>query len=150
MLDLYSGSGAMGLEALSQEVTTKVCFVDAHPKAIAMIRKNSQRLQALPGSAEVSMKILRKEALKAVRELASGNQRFDLVWMDPPYLKVAEEVEALLDPLANIFGPDGFLLIESAAKDALIVADLVENSSSFVVERQKKYGDTSITFCTID
>lgn len=78
-LDLFAGSGGLGIEALSREMS-KVIFVDKHPKAIQAIKENLNMLN-LEDRAEV----YRNDALRALKAIAKREIRFDLVLLDPPY-----------------------------------------------------------------
>lgn len=87
VLDLYAGSGALGLEALSRGAASAV-FVESDPRTAAVIARNVETL-GLPGAT------LRRGAVAAV--LAGGaSSAVDLVLADPPYDVEASEVEAIL------------------------------------------------------
>lgn len=99
VLDLYAGSGALGLEALSRGAES-ADFVDVAPAAIKAIRENGTILGALD-----RMRIHRGEALRYVQKLEAG--AFDIVFADPPYnLGMAPRLAAqwLRVPFANILG----------------------------------------------
>jgi len=99
VLDLYAGSGALGLEALSRGAAS-ADFVDVAPTAIKMIRENGATLGALD-----RMYIHRAEALRFAQRLEAG--AFDIAFADPPYnLGMAPRVAAqwLRVPFAAILG----------------------------------------------
>ncbi len=99
MLDLYAGSGALGLEALSRGAES-ADFVDTAPEAIKAIRENGGVLGALE-----RMRIHRGEALRFAQKLEAG--AFDIVFADPPYnLGMAPRLAAqwLRVPFARILG----------------------------------------------
>ena len=99
VLDLYAGSGALGLEALSRGAES-ADFVDVSPASIKVIRENGTTLGALD-----RMRIHRGEALRFAQKLAAG--AFDVAFADPPYnLGMAPRVAAqwLRVPFANILG----------------------------------------------
>lgn len=79
-LDLFSGTGSVGIEALSRGASRAV-FVDEHPSAIRLIQGN------LAGFAEADGRtvVIRAAADAAVRRLARSNAVFDLLWADPPF-----------------------------------------------------------------
>lgn len=108
VLDLYAGSGALGLEALSRGAES-ADFVDVAPAAIKAIRENGTMLGAL-----ARMRIHRAESLRFAQKLNVG--AFDIAFADPPYsLGMAPRLAALwlLTPFANVLG------IEHDAHEAL-------------------------------
>ena len=90
VLDLFAGTGAVGIEALSRGAARAV-FVDAHRSATALIRGNLESLGVGPDRARV----LNRDALRAIGELARSTETFDLIWADPPFPVWEEGVEAL-------------------------------------------------------
>ncbi len=80
VLDLFAGTGAVGLEALSRGAS-RVVFVDGHRTAAAIIRRNLESLQ-VPGR---RWRILVQPAGRAVARLAREGERFELAWADPPF-----------------------------------------------------------------
>ncbi len=92
VLDLYAGSGALGLEALSRGATTAT-FVETDPRAAAVIRRNIDTL-GLTGA-----KVLARQVATALDE--GSDRTVDLVLADPPYGIDAAEVEQMLAALAG-------------------------------------------------
>ncbi|WP_080874853.1 16S rRNA (guanine(966)-N(2))-methyltransferase RsmD [Oceanobacillus timonensis] len=78
-LDLFAGSGSLGIEALSREMS-KVIFIDKHPKAIQTIKENLKTLQL-----EQKAEVYRNDAERALKAIAKRELQFDLVLLDPPY-----------------------------------------------------------------
>lgn len=83
-LDLFSGSGAIGIEAISRGVK-KAVFVENNPNAIQCIMENLKKTQ-LEDQAEV----IREDVFSALRRL-DGREKFDYVFMDPPYNHMLEK-----------------------------------------------------------
>ncbi len=81
VLDLFAGTGALGIEALSRGAGD-VTFVDSARAAITVLRRN---LDALGFSGRA--RVLRSDVIRALEALASEGERFDLVLLDPPYRK---------------------------------------------------------------
>ena len=126
VLDLFAGSGALGLEALSRGAASAT-FVEQDPKALAILRANVAALNA-GGAAHV----VRADALRYARGLGAG--AFDVAFADPPY------AQGLAAALAEAFVAvpfAGLLCIEHARDDAL---------PDLAAARTRRYGDTSITF----
>lgn len=79
-LDLYAGSGAMGLEALSRGAK-KCVFVDVSPLAVKVIKNNISNLKIN----EEEYQLIKDKDINALESFKNSNQRFDLVFLDPPY-----------------------------------------------------------------
>lgn len=108
-LDLYAGSGANGIEALSRGAEC-VVFVEKAVPAIAAIRANLRSLEIRDG-----WKLETRSAAVFIKRLAEQGQSFDLVFLDPPY-KAADEYALVLDLLG---GECSSLL----ADDAVVIAE---------------------------
>jgi 16S rRNA (guanine966-N2)-methyltransferase len=135
VLDLFAGSGAYGIEALSRGAAEAV-FVDNHRKSIEAMRLNLAR-------AKLDGKLVREDVF---RFLAKCDAPFRLVLADPPYAKRAEDrnfAEELLDcaALAAAVQPDGVFVLERSPVKGESVSRFWE------VTRQKKYGATEVLFC---
>jgi 16S rRNA (guanine966-N2)-methyltransferase len=135
VLDLFAGSGAYGIEALSRGAAEAV-FVDNHFKSIEAIRLNLAK-------AKLDGKVVRDDVLGFLQRCKTS---FRLVFADPPYAKDAEDrnfAEELLnqEALVAVVEPAGILVIERfSAKEA-------SASRFWEVTRQKKYGATEVLFC---
>lgn len=80
-LDLFAGSGALGLEAASRGAA-RVVLVETAGPVLAALRENVQMLGPIPGG---EVEIVRSDALQFAARCLGGGQRFDLVFVDPPY-----------------------------------------------------------------
>jgi len=126
VLDLFAGSGALGLEALSRGARHAV-FVEQAAPALAVLREN---LRAL--GAEGRSEVVRTDAVKYAQALSAG--AFDLVFADPPY------GQGFAEALADAFSRTPFaalLCIEHGRGDRL---------PELPGARTRRYGDTSLTF----
>ena len=129
VLDLFAGSGQMGIEALSRGASGAV-FIDADPRALACIKQNVKAC----GFAERSA-VLRSDA---VSYLQRATERFDIAFLDPPYRH---------DILPQILP----LLAEKMQKNGIIVCEhepeckLSERILYFDLQKQKKYGKIIIS-----
>lgn len=129
VLDLFAGSGAMGLEALSrgaQEVT----FVDTAPGALKAIDAN---LAALGASAEV----LRRDALEFLRTASSAGRQYDLVFLDPPYRLAGSLGPPLAAALPAVLAPGARVIAESDRHTPLDLHPLA-------LDDERRYGKTLI------
>lgn len=130
MLDLFAGSGSLGLEALSRGARS-VCFVDVSRAAQMAIQDNLRNLEPS------DVRIIKQDAFEFLRK---NGEIFGWIFCDPPYERVdyARLLKALTDSAA--LGPDSLLILESDRYHSLIVPaelDLID---------QRKFGDTLIHF----
>ena len=149
-LDLFAGSGAVGIEALSRGAWGAV-FVENHAAGAALIARNLASL-GIPVAAHVgnrktfagSAEILRMDAMDALERLAESNARVDFVFADPPYAnaRAYEDVLAFLGD-SDLLARGGRVIAEHRRKSILpTVAGHLERTR--VVEQ----GDTALTFYT--
>ena len=129
VLDLYAGSGAMGLEALSRGAASAV-FVEAEPQAVRAIERNLDRLR-LTGA-----RVLQWDAITGLAQEAGSGRKYDLVLADPPYSMT--DFDALARYLPRVLAQDGLVVIESAAKTEPELAGLAVRST-------RRYGSTRVT-----
>lgn len=125
VLDLFAGSGALGIEALSRGAA-QATFVDDDARAIATLRTN------LPAAERAQ--VVRREAVAFLR---SAPGQYDLVFVDPPYKIVPRLGAALSEPLAAVLAPDGLVVSESDRRAPLDLETLA-------VRDERRYGDTLI------
>src|SRR5262245_7474683 len=112
-LDLYAGSGALGIEALSRGATATV-FVDQAPASLDALRRNLADLE-LRGRARV----VRGDVVRALRRLARERAQFDLVFADPPYAS-GEAARLLAEPaLRDVLARGGTLVLECGRRHDL-------------------------------
>lgn len=134
-LDLYAGSGANGLEALSRGMERAV-FVDISRDAVQMIHKNIEVLQCSDCTDVYCMK-----EMKALGLLAEQKRIFKVVYLDPPYAKQHNaEILQYLDEHAMV-AAGGIVVIESDKKDVF-----TENYSHLKYIFDKEYGISRITY----
>jgi 16S rRNA (guanine966-N2)-methyltransferase len=129
VLDLYAGSGAMGLEALSRGAEAAV-FVEANADAVRAIERNLDKLR-LTGAT-----VVRTEAMTGLAQEATAGRKYDLVLVDPPYAMT--DFDTLARYLPRILAADGLAVLESAARTEPELAGLAVRTS-------RKYGSTRVT-----
>jgi len=110
VLDLFAGSGAMGLEALSRGAA-HATFVESDREACRTIGRNLEKLQLDHAT------VLCQDALTALRADARAGTRYDLVLVDPPYRRFSSLQNALIQLLPEVLATDGLLLVETAAAE---------------------------------
>ncbi len=108
VLDLFAGSGAMGLEALSRGAAS-VVFVERDRAACRVIDENLAKLR-LTGAA-----VLCRDAARVLAAEAAGGRRYDLVLVDPPYSTGVQPALAALLPA--VIAEEGLIVVETAARD---------------------------------
>ena len=131
VLDLFAGSGALGLEAMSRGAAS-VVFVDDDANAVMTIRRNAVRV--VPDSER--WRIMPMQAMRALRALRGT---FDIVLVDPPYDRGAGD-ELRLMMQKSLLHSDGIAVIEHTSQSAPALPDSLE------VVKKAKYGDTALTF----
>ena len=135
VLDLFAGSGQMGLEALSRGAV-KATFVDKAKDAIAIVRENAQKTKLFDSS-----EIIQSEYLDFLKRY-SGKQ-YDIIFIDPPYAlnMYVPALKGLLD--AEMIKPSSVIICESDKADLL--EGQPEILKKLTVEKCNKYGNTYIT-----
>ncbi len=133
VLDLFSGSGNLGIEALSLGAESCV-FVEKNPATAGIIAQNLRSC----GYTEQS-RVLNFDFRKALSMLSAENRGFDLVFIDPPYeFYEKTEPHALAREIRSVVGEKGIMIIEHPSGDVM-------KSEGFDV-RTRKYGGTSVSF----
>ncbi len=128
VLDLFAGSGALGIEALSRGAAEAV-FVDRSHKAVQAVRAN---LAALGIDADVRP----VEARAALRTASARREAYDLVFLDPPYRRAAELGRALSEGLIAVLAPGARVVTESDRRTPLQL--------DLPLADERRYGDTVI------
>jgi 16S rRNA (guanine966-N2)-methyltransferase len=130
VLDLYAGSGAMGLEALSRGAS-RVTFVESDRNAVTTIRRNLDKLD-LRG-AEIAC----QDGARRVAADADSGKVYDLVLIDPPYDMLERALTRLAPSLPAVLAPDALVVVESAAPS--------EPELPLAVRTSRRYGSVRLT-----
>ena len=128
VLDLFAGSGALGIEALSRGAA-RATFVDSAAAAVAAIRHNLQQLG-------LQADVLRMPALRALSCTPVTERQYDLVFLDPPYRLASSLAPELSTALPPVLAPRARVVVESDRR-APLALDLP-------LLRERQYGDTLI------
>ena len=135
MLELFAGSGAFGIEAISRGAGS-VTFVENNFRCAQTIRANLESL----GVPSDKYDIMKSNALSVINRLARQEDKFDILFMDPPYHKgLAKKCLINIDSY-DILSPNGLVLIEHFKKD-----ELSPDLQSLILSDQRRYGDTLVT-----
>jgi 16S rRNA (guanine(966)-N(2))-methyltransferase RsmD len=151
-LDLYAGSGAVGLEALSRGAA-RVTFVDRSPAALKVLRRNLERLGIESGfvvSAESVAAFLRSTARASPRPIpneVAKPGRYEVVYLDPPY-DAAQEYAATLGALGEtpgILAPGALVIAEHRRKQ-----NLEDRYGNLKRTRLLEQGDAALSFYAVE
>jgi 16S rRNA (guanine966-N2)-methyltransferase len=131
VLDLFAGSGAMGLEALSRGAASAL-FVESDREACRAIERNLDKLR-------LRATVLCDDALRSLGAEAAARRRYDLVLLDPPYGSFATMQTALATYLPAVLAEDGLVVVETDARDE--EPDL----PPLALRTSRRYGSARIT-----
>ena len=132
VLDVFAGTGNLGLEALSRGASSAV-FIDQRAESIKIIRENAEHTHL-----EEKTQIIKGESLAILRRLEQNGQRFSLVFCDPPYSKnLCQQVLGFLAE-GDLLEPQGLVVVEHARED-----DLGGPWGSLLLIRNQTYGSTT-------
>ena len=127
VLDLYAGSGALGLEALSRGAAS-VTFVESDRVACRVISENLAKLR-FTGA--------RVACADAVWTLRQETRSYDLVLVDPPYERWAELEQELAGPLGRVLAPEGLVVVETGTRTEPVLPLALRTS--------RRYGSARLT-----
>lgn len=140
VLDLYAGSGAVGLEALSRGAE-HVLLVESGPRAARVIRDNIEAI-GLAGAELVTDRVERVLARGPARS-GEGSGRYDVVFADPPYALAGDEVSAMLQMLSDHgwLAPGALVIVERATRSGP-----VSWPAGFAPDRARRYGEATFWY----
>jgi 16S rRNA (guanine966-N2)-methyltransferase len=130
VLDLFAGSGAYGLEALSRGAASAV-FAESDQAACAAIRQNLAKLSFTGAT------VLCREAIQVLSEEAGAGRRYDLVLVDPPYRMFSSVQTGLTTYLPRVLAENGLAVVETHAKE--------EPELPLTVRTSRRYGSARLT-----
>jgi len=135
VLDLFAGSGAMGLEALSRGAARAV-FVESDRDACRVIERNLVKLE-LSGA-----EIVRTDARRALSNDAAAGRRYDLILVDPPYEEYRQLQKTLAIYLPRLLGADGVVVVETGSR--------LEPELPLELRTSRRYGSARLTVYDAD
>ena len=135
VLDLFAGSGNVSIEALSRGAAIAV-LVDESPRATAVIRENLRRLNLTERA-----QLWTAPVTRSLRKLAQSSERFDLIFLDPPYDR--ELVGTTLNAIGqnSLLAAAGKVVAEHSAREPV-----KPRYEHLVLNDQRRYGDTLLSF----
>ena len=142
VLDLYAGSGAVGLEALSRGAV-RALLAESDPRAVRAIRANITAL-GLPGARVAADRVERLLARgPAAQQAGEGDARFDVAFADPPYAMAGEAVTGMLGSLleAGWLTPGGLVVVERSTRSGP-----VQWPQGYTEDRVRRYGEATLWY----
>ena len=139
ILDLFAGTGSLGIESLSRGAN-KCIFVDNSKESINIVKSNIKKARV-----EDESIVLNLDFKSAINSLCLKKEKFDVIFMDPPYYK-----NMFMDALCSIdnnklLKEDGIIVVEHDTKDKF-----PDNIGRLYKNRDKKYGNTTLTFYKLE
>jgi 16S rRNA (guanine966-N2)-methyltransferase len=131
VLDLFAGSGALGIEALSRGATF-AAFVDSDRRAVTALRANLTKLEVPTAAFSVHA----QDALAALKKATTRGDAYDVVFLDPPYAAGERLAPALDEQLSAVLAPGARVVSESDRRAPLAL--------TLTLETERRYGDTLI------
>lgn len=138
VLDIFAGTGNLGIEALSRGATQAV-FVDNHRESAAVIRKNLESL----GFADRSLIVVQNVSV-ALKTLERKGEQFDLAFLDPPYGQGLVEKTLELLSSSPLLAPDAVIVAELGSRE-----ELSSSIGSLEEFDRRRYGDTTVSFWSV-
>ncbi len=137
VLDLFSGSGALGIEALSRGAKEAI-LCDNSNKAIQIINKNLKDTKL-----EEKAKVINKDYIDSLKQLYKETKKFNIIFLDPPYKTnyVINAIEKIIEH--NLLEDDGIIIVETDDKNKI---DEMEKNNKIEVYDTRKYGKVFIIF----
>lgn len=138
-LDLFAGVGSVGLEAASRGAA-EVVMVERDPVRVGYAARNARETGLSPGC-----RIYRQDVFAAIDILRRRQQRFDLIFLDPPYQQQLAQVALERLATAEVLADDGILVIEHSRRETMPAA-----VSPLRLVRREEYGEAALSFYQVD
>lgn len=133
VLDLFSGTGNLGLEALSRGAAD-VLFVEMNRKSIQILEKNVEKLKV-----NEPYKVIQKDVLSFLKSYAG--EPFDLIFADPPFTEAMAHDVMLAADQSRVFHPETLLMIESAKREKIL-----DDYPTLTRYDHREFGDKVLSF----
>ncbi len=144
VLDLFAGSGALGLESLSRGAAS-VVLVEKHPKAADIARKNAELVRSVGKLDASAVQIVANTVSHFLDGLPASSPSFDLVFIDPPYDLPEAEIDAVLEALAPHLSDGADVIVERSTR----TGD-PKPPTGMTLDKSKAYGETTIHWISRD
>ena len=135
LLDLFAGAGGVGLEALSRGAA-HATFVERDARAVAALRQNIAALEV-----EAQTRVLRRDAARALARLAETGERFEIVFLDPPYESALVAATLQRHGTSALVEPGGRVVVQHPTK-----RPPPAEIGGLRAVRTRRFGETTLTF----
>lgn len=135
VLDLFAGTGSLGIEALSRGANFAV-FVDKDKKCAEVIKNNLSHTKMIPKAA-----VIIADIKNAIAKLSEQRIKFDIIFLDPPYGKNFINETLKIIAKSDIINKDGMVIAEHSLKD-----DVSESVDELILDQRRCYGSTVLSF----
>jgi 16S rRNA (guanine966-N2)-methyltransferase len=138
ILDLYAGTGALGLEALSRGAETAI-FVDQSRQALELIHGNLTNCFPTARASLQQLNLSHEESLKRLKKKMPDQLLFDIIFLDPPYeKKLAEKTLAMIER-GSLLKENGLVVAEERTSE-----QLAEQYGTLTLASHRRYGETGL------
>ena len=136
-LDLFAGSGSVGIEALSRGAK-QVVFIDSSFNAIKVIKNNLEHCRLTTGA-----EVYKNDVFKALDILHKKNASFDIIYIDPPFTNpdIFDEVMLYLDDKPELLDSEGIIIMRTQSK-----RNLPEQYTNLIKKRKNEYGESVLHY----
>jgi 16S rRNA (guanine966-N2)-methyltransferase len=138
-LDLFGGTGGIGIEALSRGAE-HVVFIDTDIKSIKVLKGNLEHLNIID-----NVEVLNTDYSTGISKLYNNNKKFDIIFIDPPYsVGLAQNALVEIDK-HPILAQSGLIIVEHGSKD-----EMPSSQGKLYMYRSKQYGNTTLSFYALN
>jgi len=138
VLDLYAGTGSLGIEALSREAELAV-FVDQSRQALELIHANLSHCFPAPSASLFQLNLVRPDVIKRLKGKLPPELLFDLIFLDPPYEKKLAQKTLQMVEKAGIIRSGGLVVVEERKDE-----QLPRQCGALELIDQRRYGETGL------
>ncbi len=138
VLDLYAGTGALGLEALSRGAE-KAIFVDQSRQALELIHGNLTNCFPTAQASLQQLNLSQADSISRLRKKMPAQMRFDIIFLDPPYEKELAEKTVAMVERESLLKENGLVVAEERASE-----ELAEQYGTLTLVNHRSYGETGL------
>lgn len=137
VLDLFAGSGSLGIEAISRGAN-EVYFVDENQKPINTLKENVNTLKI-----EAKCKIIKQDAVKYIKK---NQEPLDIIFIDPPYAYCTSKLKTIFDTIKDkeLLKQNGIICLEIPTRKSKEIQTIT--LSKYSIYKEKKKGETTLLF----